>query len=130
MDIDYSKRTQLYEGKAKIVSVLDDNPEHVVMYFKDDAIIPEVALDYFTVTNSHLYFKFVVCDAMDMVEVDKAVDEYKRAGVEVPVYVMAVGGTSESYFKNAKQVAKLAMEKGYRYSPRLHVDIFGNAWGT
>ena len=96
----------------------------------DDAIIPEVALDYFTVTNSHLYFKFVVCDAMDMVEVDKAVDEYKRAGVEVPVYVMAVGGTSESYFKNAKQVAKLAMEKGYRYSPRLHVDIFGNAWGT
>ena len=96
----------------------------------DDAIIPEVALDYFTVTNSQLYFKFVVCDAMDMVEVDKAVHEYNRAGVEAPVYVMAVGGTSHSYFKNAKQVAKLAMEKGYRYSPRLHVDIFGNAWGT
>ena len=37
IDIDYSKRTQLYEGKAKIVSVLDENPEHVVMYFKDDA---------------------------------------------------------------------------------------------
>ena len=96
----------------------------------DDAIIPEVALDYFTVTNSQLYFKFVVCDAMDMVEVDRAVHEYNRAGVEAPVYVMAVGGTSHSYFKNAKQVAKLAMEKGYRYSPRLHVDIFGNAWGT
>ena len=37
MDIDYSKRTRLYEGKAKIVSVLDENPEQVVMYFKDDA---------------------------------------------------------------------------------------------
>jgi organic radical activating enzyme len=96
----------------------------------DDAILPKVALDYFTVTNSQLYFKFVVCDAMDMVEVDKAVDEYKRAGIEAPVYVMAVGGTSHSYFKNAKQVAELAMEKGYRYSPRLHVDLFGNQWGT
>jgi len=96
----------------------------------DDAIIPEVALDYFTVTNSQLYFKFVVCNAMDMVEVDRAVEEYRRAGINAPVYVMAVGGTSHSYFKNAKQVAKLAMEKGYRYSPRLHVDIFGNAWGT
>ena len=96
----------------------------------NDAIIPEVALDYFAVTNSQLYFKFVVCDAMDMVEVDKAVDEYKRAGIEAPVYVMAVGGTSHSYFKNAKQVAELAMEKGYRYSPRLHVDLFGNQWGT
>ena len=39
MDIDYSKRTQLYEGKAKIVSILDENPEHVVMYFKDDKLI-------------------------------------------------------------------------------------------
>ena len=32
--------------------------------------------------------------------------------------------------RDGKSVADLALEKGYRYSPRLHVDVFGNAWGT
>jgi len=31
---------------------------------------------------------------------------------------------------NVKEVAALAMTKGYRYSPRLQVDIWKNAWGT
>ena len=77
-----------------------------------------------------MYLKFVVCDTMDVDDVENAVSEYQNAGVVAPIYLMAVGGTSESYFKNGKQVAEFALEKGYRYSPRLHVDIFGNAWGT
>lgn len=78
----------------------------------------------------YLYLKFVVCDDVDVAEVDRAVAEYRSAGLEAPVYLMPVGGTTDSYFKNGRQVAELALEKGYRYSPRLHVDVFGNAWGT
>jgi 7-carboxy-7-deazaguanine synthase len=77
-----------------------------------------------------LYFKFVVCDAVDVDEVDRAVSVYGSNGVQAPVYLMAVGGTTDSYFKNGKAVAEIALKKGYRYSPRLHVDVFGNAWGT
>jgi len=95
-----------------------------------DAIKPDVAREYTTISNSHLYLKFVVCDDVDVGEVDQAVSEYRSAGVVAPVYLMAVGGTSDSYFQNGKGVANLALEKGYRYSPRLHVDVFGNAWGT
>ena len=95
-----------------------------------DAIKPDIAREYTTITNSHLYLKFVVCDDVDVGEVDQAVSEYRSAGVVAPVYLMAVGGTSDSYFQNGKGVANLALEKGYRYSPRLHVDVFGNAWGT
>ena len=95
-----------------------------------DAIKPDVAREYTTITNSHIYLKFVVCDDVDVGEVDQAVSEYRSAGVVAPVYLMAVGGTSDSYFQNGKGVANLALEKGYRYSPRLHVDVFGNAWGT
>ena len=29
-----------------------------------------------------------------------------------------------------QEVAKLAMAKGYRFTPRLHITLFGNAWGT
>lgn len=96
----------------------------------NDAIKPDVALSYSNILDSQLYFKFVVCDHVDVAEVDKAMEEYKSAGVEAPVYLMAVGGTSQSYFQNGKAVAELALKKGYRYSPRLHVDVFGNAWGT
>ena len=95
-----------------------------------DAIKPEIANSYFTVPGTHLYLKFVVADEVDVDEVTKAVDEYKSAGVECQVYCMAVGGCYEEYQDNAKTVAKLAMGRGWRYTPRLHVDIFGNSWGT
>lgn len=95
-----------------------------------DAIKPDIASEYFNIPNSGMYLKFVVCDDVDVAEVDRAVEQYRLAGVEVPVYIMPVGGTTSSYFKNGRQVAELALQKGYRYSPRLHVDIFGNAWGT
>lgn len=77
-----------------------------------------------------MYFKFVVADASDVDEVAQAVAEFNQVGINVPVYVMPLGGRSETYSLNTKKVAELAMARGWRYTPRLHVDIFGNAWGT
>ena len=96
----------------------------------DTAIKPEIALSYSRVPNSKMYFKFVVADATDVDEVTRAVAEYNKVGIDVPVYIMPLGGRSEEYKLNTKGVAELAMERGWRYTPRLHVDIFGNAWGT
>ena len=96
----------------------------------DKAIKPEVARQYKDIPNSHLYFKFVVQDEQDLAEVDKAREEYAKAGVEADIYLMAVGATQEGQAKTAKQVADIAMKNGYKYSPRLHVDLFGNKWGT
>ena len=94
------------------------------------AIKPEIARSYNGIPNSEMYFKFVVADASDVDEVSKAVAEYNQVGINVPVYVMPLGGRSETYILNTKKVAELAMARGWRYTPRLHVDIFGNAWGT
>ena len=96
----------------------------------DDAIRPKIARSYASVSNSDIYFKFVVADAEDVDEVGTAVAQYSAEGVQCPVYVMPLGGRSEEYSLNTQRVAELAMERGWRYSPRLHVDIFGNAWGT
>ena len=96
----------------------------------DDAIRPEIASSYNSVIPSDMYFKFVVADAVDVDEVTRAVEEYRTHGVECPVYIMPLGGRSEEYTLNTQSVAELAIERGWRYSPRLHVDIFGNAWGT
>ena len=94
------------------------------------AIKPEVAYQYSSIPNTHLYFKFVVQDEEDLKEVDKARELYADAGVKADIYLMAVGAPQEGQAKTAKQVAEVAMQNGYKYSPRLHVDLFGNKWGT
>ena len=96
----------------------------------DIAINPAVAMDYFSILGSDMYFKFVVSDETDVDEVDKAVGEYRSKGVEVPTYCMPVGGCETEYMENGGRVAEVCLKQGYRYSPRLHVDLFGNSWGT
>jgi 7-carboxy-7-deazaguanine synthase len=95
-----------------------------------DAIRPAVACQYLNVQNSKMYLKFVVTDETDIEDVKRAVDQYIEGSVNVPVYVMPVGGCKEEYGANKINVAELALEKGWRYSPRLQVDLFGNSWGT
>ena len=95
-----------------------------------DAIVPGVASDYASVANSSQYFKFVVATMDDFEEVGQAVQAYRDAGVECPVYLMPLGGRSEEYNLNVAEVARACMERGWRFSPRLHISLFGNAWGT
>jgi 7-carboxy-7-deazaguanine synthase len=96
----------------------------------EDAIKPDVASNYTSVAGSDLYLKFVVADDVDVEEVDRAVEAYRAAGINCPVYLMPVGGRTEGYNLTVQQVARLAMAKGYRFTPRLHIQLFGNAWGT
>jgi len=96
----------------------------------EDAIKPEVAREYADVSGSDIYFKFVVADQSDVDEVTRAVQLYRDSGVECPVYLMPLGGRSEEYTLNVQEVADLCMQRGWRFSPRLHISLFGNAWGT
>jgi len=72
----------------------------------------------------------VVQDEQDLDEVNRARDAYHKANVDADIYLMAVGATQEGQAKTAGQVADMAMANGFKYSPRLHVDLFGNKWGT
>ena len=96
----------------------------------DTAIKPDVAREYSNVDGSDIYLKFVVATNDDFDEVTRAVQEYRNAGLECPVYLMPLGGRSEEYNLNVKEVAEACMERGWRFTPRLHISLFGNAWGT
>lgn len=93
-----------------------------------DAILPEVVAEYGDV--GHVYLKFVVADELDVQEAVQAVKEYQAAGFTGSVYLMPVGGVESVYHMNNRTVAELAMKMGYRYSDRLQVPLFKNAWGT
>ena len=93
----------------------------------DDAIKPEIVRSYQHYGTT--YLKFVVENPGDFDEVDRAVSEYRAAGFTGVIYIMPVGGVVSVYNGNKFNVADEAMLRGYYYSPRLHVDLWGNSWG-
>jgi organic radical activating enzyme len=94
----------------------------------EDAIKPDVVCDYQKIGNT--YLKFVVASEEDVVEAEKAVAEYRKAGFYGHIYLMPVGGIETVYYMNNKRVAEMAMKLGWRYSDRLQVPLFKNQWGT
>jgi len=93
-----------------------------------DAIKPEIVCEYEKV--GWTYLKFVISTEDDAAEALDTVIVYRRAGFKGPVYLMPVGGVESVYSLNNRRVADLAMQNGLRYSDRLQVPLFKNAWGT
>lgn len=97
----------------------------VVQKFIDKAIIKNN--NQYNTTDSGFQLKFVVSCEEDVKEI---VDEWlsKLNGIEsLDVLLMPEGVTEEQLKVNNKIVAKLATQYGFRFCPRLHVDIFGGA---
>ena len=97
----------------------------------EDAIKPEIIKEYFGFSDL-VYFKWVVSSEDDYADVVRAVDEYGKVCdmSRIPVYLMPAGGTTLHYDNNERWVADLAMKNGWRYTPRLQVQLWKNAWGT
>ena len=93
-----------------------------------DAINPDVIAQYQDVGT--VYLKFVVSSPAHIEEARRAVDAYRAADFTGAVYLMPVGGVNEVYNDNRFNVAEAAMREGWYYSPRLHLDLWGNRWGT
>jgi len=94
----------------------------------EDAIKPERVFEY--EDYGFAYLKFVIATEEDLKDAERAVEEYRAAGFQGPVYVMPVGGVERVYTLNNRSVAEMAMRKGWRYSDRLQVPLFKNEWGT
>ena len=94
----------------------------------EDAIKPEVVCEYEQYGTT--YLKFVVATEEDIADAERAIDEFQQAGFTGHVYLMPVGGVESVYSLNNKAVALAAMKRGLRYSDRLQVPLFKNAWGT
>jgi len=94
----------------------------------EDAICPQIICEYEWFGTA--YLKFVVANEQDVLDAQRAVDEYRQAGFTGHVYLMPVGGVESVYVLNNKTVALEALKHGWRYSDRLQVPLFKNAWAT
>ena len=75
--------------------------------------------------------KFVVGEAdREWDEMEQAVEKFRSAGVDWPVWIMPVGAREEEQSAGAGKVAEKAFKKGYNVAARVHVYLFGNAIGT
>ncbi|AUG48364.1 radical SAM protein [Haloarcula taiwanensis] len=78
--------------------------------------------------------KFVVTGREDMAEIERLIDRLRDAASarvdDDDVLLMPEGQTRDQLESTRETVADLALEYGYRYTPRLHVDLWNDAPGT
>jgi 7-carboxy-7-deazaguanine synthase len=74
--------------------------------------------------------KFVVQSAADVEEMQLLLREL---GGKIPperIFLMPEGVTVEALREREKPLVELCLRHGYRYCPRLHIELFGNTRGT
>ena len=93
------------------------------------AIKPEVIGRYAEV-SPHGQLKFVVNGTDESwQEVEENTKLFRDAGCNFPVWIMGVGGTFEGLVQTEATIADEAIQRGYNYTSRVHVHIYGNAIG-
>jgi 7-carboxy-7-deazaguanine synthase len=96
----------------------------------EDSIKPKVIKNYASLYGD-VFLKFVISKEDDIEEVNEVVSRYfNELGKRIPVYLMPAGGMETLYNLNKTKVANLALKHGYRFSDRLQVSLWGNAWAT
>ena len=93
------------------------------------AIKPEVIGQYAEASNNG-QLKFVVNGTeASWKEVEENTKLFREAGCNFPVWIMGVGGTFEGLVQTEATIADEAIQRGYNYTSRVHVHIYGNAIG-
>ena len=93
------------------------------------AIKPEVIGRYAEV-SPHGQLKYVVNGTDESWrEVEENTRMFRDAGCDFPVWIMGVGGTFEGLVQTEASIADEAIRRGYYYTSRVHVHIYGNAIG-
>ena len=96
----------------------------------DKAIKPEIVAEYYKLSKAG-QLKFVVGPKQrEWDEMEEAVEKFRSAGVDWPVWIMPTGAREQEQHASAGDVAQKAFQRGYNVAARVHVYLFGNKIGT
>ena len=79
--------------------------------------------------NYHTQLKFVVQGESDLVEIDDLLKKLTHVKPE-QVLLMPEGTDAKVLKEKGLVVANICKSRGFRYCPRLHVELYGNKRGT
>lgn len=82
------------------------------------------------INHSDYQLKFVVTNQADVEEI---ISLLEAAHINVPAHkilLMPQGIDATVLHQSAQLVAELCKQHGFRYTPRLHIDLYGNTMGT
>ena len=93
------------------------------------AIKPEVVGEY-AQCSPYGQLKYVVNGSEEAwIEVEENTKLFREAGCNFPVWIMGVGDTFEGLVQTEASITDEAIQRGYNYTSRVHVHIYGNAIG-
>jgi 7-carboxy-7-deazaguanine synthase len=78
----------------------------------------------------HYQFKFVVSSEADVTELEAMLRETDAVIPPGKILLMPEGVTVEALRARAGWIGELCKARGYRYAPRLHIELYGNKRGT
>ena len=81
-------------------------------------------------SNKDFQLKFVITRESDIDEIRKDFLDHLSFVEPDDVVLMPVGGTPELLRESMGMTARLAIQHGFRYTPRLQIDLFGDTAGT
>jgi 7-carboxy-7-deazaguanine synthase len=81
-------------------------------------------------SNKDFQLKFVITRESDIDEIRQDFLDHLSFVEPVDVLLMPVGGTPELLRASMDITARLAIQHGFRYTPRLQIDLFGDTAGT
>ena len=81
-------------------------------------------------SNKDFQLRFVISQESDIDEIRQDFLDHLSFVESADVLLMPVGGTPELLCESMQMTARLAIQHGFRYTPRLQIDLFGDRTGT
>lgn len=94
---------------------------------RENLRIKSEVLQFFANLNN-AYFKFVICSKEDLIELEDIISRYNIRREKV--ILMPEGVDAESLKEKSLWLAEYCKKNSYRFSPRLHILLYGNERGV
>ncbi|YCM43905.1 7-carboxy-7-deazaguanine synthase QueE [Verrucomicrobiaceae bacterium 227] len=111
------------EDFAQLTTRLNVSPKLSNSGIKEELRLKPAALQYLSRCQSAL-FKFVVCDSKDLAEVLDLQKTFQISSSRI--FLMPEGRDAETLRTRSLWLADICRDHGFRFSPRLHVLLWGN----
>jgi 7-carboxy-7-deazaguanine synthase len=114
----------------KLLNSAPDSRQHAAWRRKHEALRWQPAVVRAWLDAYPYQLKFVVAQPADVEEIEGMLAQLQREVPRHKVLLMPEGTTAAGLRQRAVWLADLCKQRGFRYAPRLQIELYGNQRGT